>query len=105
MAEPEAMESEQAFNAALDALNGAYAEAVEAIRGVVNPQNAFACATTLADSLRATADAAADVRAQTAARIWEEERLSLTGLADRISVSKARAGQLVQRAKQIKEQS
>ncbi|MFC0533958.1 hypothetical protein [Phytohabitans kaempferiae] len=82
---------------ALGALARALDQVVAAIKAQGDPQRAFEGATRLADAMREAAESAADLRAQTAVRIWEEEKISLAGLAERIGVSKARAGQLVQR--------
>jgi (p)ppGpp synthase/HD superfamily hydrolase len=62
-------------------------------------QHAFESATALADTLRQLAENAANLRARTAARIATEEKLSLSVLATRIGVSKARADQLIKSAK------
>jgi hypothetical protein len=103
MAASESTEAGQAVTAAIGALSRVYGEAAAAIEAIPDPQGAFESATKLADTLREVAEAAADLRARTVARIWEEEKVSLAALAERIGVSKARAGQLVQSAKKAKE--
>ena len=89
---------EQAFAAALAALKEAYDDAVTYLRAIPDPQRAFEAASELADMLREKAERASDERAFGAERIKERERLTLTALAERISVSKQRAGQIIQRA-------
>lgn len=69
------------------------------IHGDPQAQHAFDSATALADTLRQLAENAANLRARTAARIATEEKLSLSVLATRIGVSKARADQLIKSAK------
>jgi hypothetical protein len=87
--------SEDRFATALASLRDAYRQAVVMIRGDSQAQHAFDSATALADALRELAESAANLRARAAARIAEEEKLSLSVLATRIGVSKARADQLV----------
>ena len=89
--------------AALDALTRAYDDATEGITTMSDAQQAFEDATELADLLRDLAEAAANLRSRTVRRIWEEEQMSLAALAERIGVSKARAGQLINAAKIPKE--
>ena len=74
-------------------------QAVTVIHGDSQAQHAFESATALADTLRQLAENAASLRAQTAVRIATEEKLSLSVLATRIGVSKARAEQLVKSVK------
>lgn len=102
MSASEAGETRAAFEAALALLATANDSAVEAVRANASPQEAFELATQLADALRVLADSAADVRAEAVVRIYDHESLSLAGLAGRIGVSKARAGQLIQNAKKGK---
>ena len=102
MAASEVTEPQQAVMAAIGALKRVYGDAADAVAAIPDPQSAFESATVLADTLREVAEAAAELRAQAVARIWEEEKISLAGLAERIGVSKARAGQLVQTAKKAK---
>lgn len=67
------------------------------------PEIAFVMASDLtaliADAHRKAAGIAADLRARSAGRIWDTEKLSLAALADRIGVSKARADQLIRSIK------
>ncbi len=88
---------EPGVTTALANLRRAYEQAADVISAMPG-QRAFEAATGLADVLRELAELAAELRAQTAARIAEEEKLSLAVLATRIGVSKARAAQLVQSA-------
>jgi hypothetical protein len=66
-------------------------------------QEAFALATWFADAFRQLADDAADLRALAVKKIWDAEATSLAGLAEKIGVSKARAGQLMKNARVIEE--
>ncbi|GAA1021452.1 hypothetical protein Aple_073750 [Acrocarpospora pleiomorpha] len=92
---PEALD----FSAVLFALRRAYREAVKAVQATADAHEAYESATRLADGLREMADAAARVRAATAAQIQKAEKLSLAGLAERLGVSKARADQLLRAAR------
>jgi nucleoside-diphosphate-sugar epimerase len=87
------------FAVALASLRDACERAVAAIQGDSHAQHAFESATALADTLRQLAESAASLRARTAARIATEEKLSLSVLATRIGVSKARADQLLKSVK------
>jgi hypothetical protein len=91
------MASDQ-VTAARDALAHAEALAVKAITDAETGHTAFQLATDLAAAFRQAGDRIAHLRAGAAVRIRDEEALSLRGLADRISVSRARAGQLVAEA-------
>ena len=84
---------------ALASLRDAYEQAAAAIQRDPQTQRAFESATALADALRQLAENAANLRARTAARIATEEKLSLSVLATRIGVSKARADQLIKNVK------
>jgi len=68
------------------------------VEQTTDPQKAFELATKLVDDLGDLYERAADLRARQVGRIWKAEELSLGGLAERISVSKARASQFVARA-------
>ncbi len=70
----------------------------DAIERTTDPQRAFELATQLVDDLGALYSQAADLRARQVGRIWEAEKMTLSVLAERINVRKARAGQLRQRA-------
>ncbi len=85
--------------ASLAEIHRAYSLAQEALEQESDPRVAFQVATTFADALRSLAEQGAELRASTVARIWESEATSLAGLADKIGVSKARAGQLMQAAR------
>jgi ubiquinone biosynthesis protein UbiJ len=91
--------SEDGFAVVLASLRDAYEQAVAVIHGDSQAQHAFESATALADTLRQLAENAASLRARTAARIATEEKLSLSVLAARIGVSKARADQLIKSVK------
>lgn len=102
---PDEVEVERGFVPALVALRRAYASAATAIRGAPDPQVGFEDATKLADAMREVAANAADLRAAAARRIYEEEQLSLASLAERIGVTRQRAGQLMQTAKKAVDQA
>ena len=91
--------SEDDFAVALASLRDGYEQTVDMIQGDPQAQHAFESATALADTLRQLAENAASLRARTAARIATEEKLSLSVLAARIGVSKARADQLIRSVK------
>ncbi|MFC4007952.1 hypothetical protein ACFOY2_12015 [Nonomuraea purpurea] len=86
-------------NAALDSIQQAYNQAAAALQNSSDLETAYQVATRLADNMRELADAAALIRAKSAQRIWESEQLSLSGLAAKIGVSKARADQLIKAAR------
>jgi septation ring formation regulator EzrA len=89
---------EQAFHDAHAALLQAYDDATQAVEEIENPQQSFDRATELANDLRKIADDAPRLRNRAAVRIRDAERLSLAGLAQRISVSRARADQMIRAA-------
>ena len=89
---------DDSYQQAMAEVTRAHARAVAAVTAKPGVE-AFTLATQLRDQMEALADADAVLRAEIAARIAEEEQLSLAGLADRISVSKARADQMVRRAR------
>lgn len=93
----------RSFEAAIKSLEEAHERAASVIRALPEPQQAFEYSTGLADKLRLLAEASADLRAETAVRIAEHEKLTLAVLAKRISTSRARAGQLVQRGKKTRQ--
>ena len=80
-------------------MGGAFAAAVEVVRGVPDPGDAFRASARLAAEIGRQAETLAAERADIAAGVWRAERLSLAGLARRISVSKARADHLVRAAR------
>ncbi|TDD22259.1 hypothetical protein [Nonomuraea diastatica] len=89
----------EAVQSALADLEHAFDAAREAINAEPDHDRAYVGATELVETLRRLFEASGDQRAMSAARIFEREQLSLAGLADRISVSKARAAQLMKTAK------
>jgi hypothetical protein len=72
---------------------------LDALRQADDAQSALALAGAVRQLLSNLEGEAARVRAELAHRIWYDERLTLTQLADRIGVSIQRAGQLVQAGK------
>jgi hypothetical protein len=93
---------EDAVDAAVASLLQAYAGAVAALRAMRDPERHFARATELGDALRELVSKSTDERAIAAERILEAESLSLTALGERISMSKQRAGQLMDKAKKAR---
>ena len=93
---------EATVDAAVASLLRAYADAVAALRMMRDPERHFARATELGDTLRELVSKSTDERARAAERILEAESLSLTALGERISMSKQRAGQLLDKAKKAR---
>jgi hypothetical protein len=95
-------DDEQAISRTLDLIESLYDETADTIRAIANPDQAFRLATDFANRVRALHDEQETklrkLRAEQAVRIKDQESLSLAKLADRISVSKARADQLVRDA-------
>ena len=79
----------------VDAAIAAADAALAAIRRATDPQAKLEAAGKLVDGLRARSDEAARIRHAEAARIYEEESLSLAQLANRVGISKARADQVI----------
>jgi len=84
----------------IEAISDAYESATAMIRSNPDTQQAFEDASELASVLRDLGDNGADLRAEAVAKIWKTEELSIAGLAEKIGVSKARAGQLLKSAKE-----
>jgi len=89
---------------ALDELKAAYLRSAAVVSGAKDAQSGFDGATELAELLRELAEQAADLRANAVARIANQEKLSLAVLATRIGISKARAAQLIQSARQASQE-
>jgi hypothetical protein len=89
----------QAVASALADIDRAFKAAAAAIEADRDPTRAFRLATELTEALRARTNDSANLRVLAATRTFEAERLSLSGLADRIGVSKARAAQIISSAK------
>ena len=86
---------QQAATEAFTTLRGAYEEATAAIQAMSDGREAFSQAGELARILGEWSQQAAKLRAAVAVRIAKDEELSLAGLANRLSVSRARAQQLM----------
>jgi hypothetical protein len=84
---------------ARDALALARQAGMSAIDSAAEAQYAYDVATELMANARQLADDMARRRALAAARIRNEEALSLSGLANRLAMSKSRADQLMQLAR------
>ena len=92
-------DSTEAVAKALDDIDRAVKAAAAAIEDDRDLTRAFRLATELTEALRERTNDAANLRVLAATRTFEAERLSLSGLADRIGVSKARAAQLINSSK------
>jgi len=87
--------AQQGADEAFRTLRGAYEEAIAAIQAMSDGREAFSQAGELARILGEWSQQAAKLRAAVAVRIAEDEELSLAGLANRLSVSRARAQQFM----------
>lgn len=94
---------QRATEVARATLYAAYSEAVAAVQAVEDSREQFDEATELARILGELSQQAAKLRAASAVRIAEAEQLSLAGLANRLSVSRSRAQQLVESGRAGKE--
>ncbi|MEV0383394.1 hypothetical protein [Nonomuraea sp. NPDC050643] len=92
----------EAVLTALADLERAFGAALMAIDADTDRNRAYNGATELVETLRGLFEASGHQRALSAARIFEQEEMSLASLADRIGVSKARAAQLIRTAKDTK---
>jgi hypothetical protein len=98
------MTAQEQIAQALEEIRDAYAQAAAAILGIPDPQQAFEAADQLAEELRRLYEQdAAELRNLQVDRIWEQEKMTLADLAERISVnrrrSKQRASQIINRAR------
>lgn len=84
----------------IDAALAAADAALDAIRRTASSQERLEAAGRLVDELRSRSDEAARIRHAEAVRIYEEESLSLAQLANRVGISKARAGQITKAERQ-----
>ena len=75
---------------------------VQAIDAIDDPQTAFDAASEVREILRKTHDEIAELRTRAVGEIWERDKLSLSKLADRIGVSKARADEIIRTVKRRK---
>ncbi len=87
---------QQTAEEALTTLRGAYDKTVTVIQATPDSRQAFQEATELARVLGEWSQQAARLRSAAAVRIAEDEQLSLAGLANRLSVSRSRAQQLME---------
>lgn len=95
---PRVAAARQAMHAAISTIEIAYRDAIAAftlIDTLDDRQAAFELANGLATTLEKLDEQAVALRKRCIRRIWETENLSLAKLADRVSVSKTRADQLV----------
>lgn len=96
-------EGDALYISAQEALNSAFAVIVEQIKAHPDPRSAYTEATELAGVLRHYITESADLRAMMATLIFEQEQLSLSGLASIVGVSKQRASQLVQAGRRARD--
>lgn len=94
------MAGEDAFESASRRLDEGLKDAVAAIRDDPDLQRGFEKASRLRDQLAVAVGYMAKLRGERAAAIMTAEELSLSGLAERIGVSKERASQFVRGAKE-----
>jgi RecB family exonuclease len=87
----------------LSALARAYELAEKAVKGEPEAHRAFEMATAVTEAARQITIQLGQLRALQAARIRDQESLSLAGLADRIRVSKTRAVQILEVAAKARE--
>jgi hypothetical protein len=90
---------------ALSAFAHAYELAEKAVEGESDAHRAFESATELTEAARQITIHLGKLRALQAARIRDQESLSLTGLAKQIRVSKTRAVQMMEIADKAREDS
>ncbi|MEV4371313.1 hypothetical protein AB0J71_29870 [Nonomuraea sp. NPDC049637] len=95
----------EAVLSALADLERAFDAALMAIDAETDHNRAYYGATELVETLRRLFETSGNQRALSAARIFEQEEMSLASLADRIGVSKARAAQLIKTAKDTRARS
>ncbi len=98
MAEDPPTEDEAAAENARQHVIAAVDAAIEAARGIADPDRAHAAAKELVETLRCATNAGGLLHAQSAQRIRELEDLSFGALGRRLGCSKSRAEQLCKRA-------
>lgn len=87
------------------ALVASYERAAATVRSADDADWSFDAATQLGSLLRDLAEMAAGLRAETAARIHDEQKVPLAVLAARWAMSKARAAKLVQTGNNLRAQA
>ena len=93
------VDGEDDYPAALAAFREAWGRLLAAIRATREPQAHFDRASEAGEVLSKLVAEDAGERGTAAARILDAESLSLTGLGQRISMSKQRAGKLVEKGR------
>ena len=93
-------EADKRLEGLLTAFDLAFQRTVNAIKSDRDLDRAFRRATAVGDHVQKLREELTGLRAVTAKSIYDRDSLSLAGLADRISVSRTRAAQLVNEAKQ-----
>ena len=104
MSESDLAELRREITGLLDQVDRLYEEAAAAIDAIPDPDEAFKRATEFADQARDAHTRIASrfhrLRVRQAVQIKQRDSLSIGQLASRISVSKARADQLLRKAKE-----
>lgn len=80
-------------------LQQVYDDAAAKVEATPDPQQAFAIATRLTETLRQATIAAGQLRGRTLMRIWESEKMSLAMLAQRTGISKSRVDEMIRAAR------
>jgi DNA-directed RNA polymerase specialized sigma subunit len=104
MPDPDATAAEQAVARFAECVRRAHEEVTTAIAAIEDPQQALTHANDFFQEAEALYEEASRLRTQTVGRIWEAEELTLTELANRISVSRQRVGQIAKAYRQGKEE-
>jgi hypothetical protein len=87
------------YAAAASSFRAAWRRLVDAMQTTREPQDHFDRATETGEMLSKLVIENGEERAAAAVRIQESERLTLTALSERISMSKQRAGRLTEKAR------
>jgi hypothetical protein len=98
-------EADKRLAGLLTAFDLAFQRTMNAITTDRDLDRAFRRATVIGDHVQKIREELTGLRAVTAKSIYDRDSLSLAGLADRISVSRTRAAQLVNEAKQQQDDS
>lgn len=77
----------------------AVVDAVDAAARIADPDRAYAAAKLLAEDLHRALVMAGQLHARSAARIYDQHRVTFTVLATRLGISRSRAEQLVRAAR------
>lgn len=92
-------EEDKRLTSLLAAFDLAYERTENAVTSDRDRDRALRRATAVSEHVRGLVEKMGQLRTQAVARIYDEEKLSLAGLADRIGVSRPRAAQLMKAAR------